>query len=375
MTPRATSSYLGSLDGLRFVAFLAVFLHHMPRPAATFAFAHRGWVGIELFFAISSFLLFSLLIAEQQKESRINVRNFYVRRVLRIYPLLVVYYAVMFVAGHGYDSGRAWERLVTTFGSVDNVATWWWNYNFTVPAVGHLWTLSFEFQVYLLLPLAFAAWRRWGDRGFLGFLVAFEIVAFACRWWAIHSGVQYPAFHVIPYLRPESILLGIALAVAKPTWHPAWSAAAALGGLAAFVALPHDDWIFIYPAAGVMVAAMVDAAVRFEPLRAPLSWRPARYLGTISFGLYVFHIAAIWTAVHLLQRPQLHALWNAPGLIAVSLALTIAISALSYEVLERPFLRLKLRFTSVDARGESTGHDAGLSAAAPPPLDPPRPVP
>ena len=124
--------------------------------------ARHGWVGIELFFVISAFLLFRLLDVEQQKDGQVNVRNFYLRRVLRIYPLLIAYYILMFVVGYGFTDPMGWARLGTTFASVDNVAAWWWDYNYTVSGVGHLWTLSFEFQVYLLLPFAFMAWKKWG---------------------------------------------------------------------------------------------------------------------------------------------------------------------------------------------------------------------
>ena len=347
---KRSSYYVGSLDGLRLVAFMVVFFHHLPGPAAIEIFTKYGWVGVELFFVISAFLLFRLLDAEIHQDGRISVRNFYLRRVLRIYPLLVAYYAVLFIVGGGVTGTLAWFRFTTTLLSVDNVATWWLNYNYSVPAVGHLWTLSFEFQVYLLLPVAFLAWRKWGTRRFLWCLLIFELVAFAARFWAVESGAQYPSVHVIPYLRPESILLGLALAVAKPGWKPWWSVLVAIGAGFAFIAMPDTDMLFVYFPIGIMVAALVDAGLRWRPLRAVLSWRPFRYLGTISYGLYVFHIAAIWVIVKILSLPGLEVLANGPVVMAMSLGLTVATAAMSYRYLERPFLQLKRRFTSIDGR-------------------------
>ena len=351
---KSSSYYLGSLDGLRLVSFLIIFVHHLPPPANIQVFSARGWASVDLFFVISAYLLFRLLEAENQKDGRINVRNFYLRRVLRIYPLLIAYYTAVFVIGGGFSDAMAWFRYAATLASADNVAIWWFNYNSSVPAVGHLWTLSFECQVYLVLPFAFFVWQKWGTRRFLWCLLAIELVAFAARYWALKSGVEYPSIYVHPYLRPESILLGLALAVAKPTWKPWWSVLAAIGAGLTFMAMPTSNVLFIYFPISVMVVALVDAGLRFRPLRALLSWRPCRYLGTISYGLYVFHIAIIYFTVDLLGLPGLADLSNGPVLMATSLGLTITAAAVSYRYLERPFLQFKRKFTSVDGRASDS---------------------
>lgn len=349
---KSSSYYMGSLDGLRLMSFLIIFIHHMPEPAAIQIFAQRGKIAVELFFVISAYLLFRLLEAEDQKEGRIDVRNFFKRRALRIYPLLVVYYLITFVVRAGFLEPRAWVRLFTSLGNVDNLVVWFWGYNFTVPAVGHLWTLSFEFQVYLLLPFAFMAWRKWGTRRFLLGLLTFEVIAFSIRAWAIHHGVQAdPSIYVTPYLRPESILLGLALAVVKPTWKPRWSILAAAIAFAIYIQLPlHDELVRYFPAA-IVVTGLVDGGLRAGPLRAFLSWRPIRGLGIISYGLYVFHIAGIWATVRILQMSGVPFLWNRPTIVLLSLSLTVLAAGASYRWLERPFLRLKLRYTAIDGRG------------------------
>jgi peptidoglycan/LPS O-acetylase OafA/YrhL len=187
---------------------------------------------------------------------------------------------------------------------------------------------------------------------FLWGLLAFEVVAFACRWWAIQSGVQAdPSVYVTPYLRPESILLGLALAVVKPTWKPRWSILAAVIATLIYISLPLRDELIRYFPAAVVVTGLVDGGLRAGPLRAFLAWRPIRSLGIISYGLYVFHIAAIWTVVTVLHLPGLTFLWQGPVIMLLSLSLTIVAAAVSYRFLERPFLRLKLRFTAIDGRG------------------------
>ena len=351
---KSSQYYLGSLDGLRLVSFLIIFVHHLPEPAAIEIFSERGWASVDLFFVISAFLLFRLLEAEYRKDGQISIRNFYIRRVLRIYPLLVVYYTAVFIIGGGVSDMKAWLRFAATLASVDNVAIWWWNYNYSVNAVGHLWTLSFEVQIYLLLPAAFFAWLKWGTRRFLWCLVAIELVAFVARFWAIESGIEYPSIYVHPYLRPESILLGLGLAVVKPQWNPLWSVLAFFGAGFAFLAMSPANVLFIYFPIAIMVVALVDAGLRFRPLRALLSLRLRRYLGTISYGLYVFHIAVIYATVDILSLPGLEGLSNGPVLFALSLTLTIAAASVSYRFLERPFLQLKRRYTSIDGRASAS---------------------
>lgn len=361
-TNTGRSYYLGSLDGLRVVAFLTVFFQHLPALATVGVLATRGWVGVELFFVISTYLLFTLLAAEMQKDSRIDIRNFYVRRVLRIYPLLIVFYSLMFLGGRGFLDGEAWARLATTLASVDNLAIWAWGWNFSIPAVGPLWSLSFEFQIYLLLPFAFLAWQKWGTRRFMWFLIAVELVALAARLLAVHSGLGMPGIYVTPYLRPESILLGLALAVCRPTWRPSLSVlVAVLAGLV-FVAMPPLEQRWTYLPVGLMVAAVTDASLRFRPVQAFLSLGPMRYLGKISYGLYVFHVLAIWctiTGLRLLGF-SITGVGQGVAIAVLSLVVTTCAAAISYQFLERPFLRLKLRFSSVD--GRATAPEPGRSA-------------
>ncbi|MER9912870.1 acyltransferase family protein [Mesorhizobium sp. M0050] len=105
--------YLAPLDGLRFFAFLAVFFHHMSdfTVSAVLDKMHNyGWVGVELFFLISSFLFFHLLDAEYVKTGGIGVRNFFVRRFLRIYPLMILFPIAMLVI-HGSPDGNGYFRL------------------------------------------------------------------------------------------------------------------------------------------------------------------------------------------------------------------------------------------------------------------------
>src|SRR4051794_10600592 len=95
--PQMASSalYLPQLDGLRFFAFLAVFIHHLSAPEPLRFLQARGWMGVDLFFVISAFLFFRLFNEEASVAGRIDVLRFYLRRMLRLYPLMVAFPAVI----------------------------------------------------------------------------------------------------------------------------------------------------------------------------------------------------------------------------------------------------------------------------------------
>lgn len=365
MRQQDTSFYMGSLDGLRFASFVFVYCAHLPLEALSLANRvpiQTAFTSVDLFFVISAYLLWRLMDAEYHKRGGVNVRDFYLRRVLRIYPLLVTFYTCMFVLRiiqtQAAPESVTWLRFAANIFAFENILVWPWNWNDTVPAVGQFWTLAFEVQVYLLLPWAFRAWKKHGTRALLVGVVLVELASFAARWWAVDAGVSDRGVYVIPFFRPEAVLLGIVLAVIRPAWNATWSVMVAVVAAVATMTLPAIDQVpygttYTYFASAITVAALVDAGLRFAPLRAFLTLRPIRYLGMITYGLYVFHIAAIWTVVEILRQVGVDGPVQGPAIIVLSLILTFAAAALSFKYLESPFLRLKRRFEAVHARGDS----------------------
>jgi peptidoglycan/LPS O-acetylase OafA/YrhL len=115
--------YLPALDGLRFFAFLLVLIHHVPgAPAIISTLEARGWVGVELFFAISSFLFFTLLDAEDRARGSINIPHFFVRRLLRLYPLMVAFPLFMLLS-EGPLGWPAFGRFLGIAFFADNAIT------------------------------------------------------------------------------------------------------------------------------------------------------------------------------------------------------------------------------------------------------------
>ena len=376
MRQQDSSFYMGSLDGLRFVSFVFVYCAHLPIEAASeFRLPiQTAFSAVDLFFVISAYLLWRLMDAEHHKRGAINIRDFFLRRVLRIYPLLVTFYTGMFVLAiiqtQSAPEPMAWFRFAANVLAFENVLAWLWSWNLTIPSTGHFWTLAFEVQVYLLLPWAFLAWKKHGTRAFLVALLLIEVAAFAARcWWAIDpDGGSLRGIYVIPFLRPEAVLVGIVLAVIRPAWNATWSAVVAVVAAVATLTLPRIDEpngaIYTYIVSAIMVAALVDAGLRFRPLRGFLTLRPIRYLGMITYGLYVFHIAAIWTVVKVLRRIGVDGALQGPAIIIFSLVLVFVVSAVSFKYLELPFLRLKRRFEAVHARDDSPDKHPSSNASA-----------
>lgn len=360
---KANGNYLRQLDGLRFFAFLSVLVHHLPSFSSNYWLAtlhDKGWVGVEFFFVISAYLFFYLLEKECDRKGSISIRNFYLRRFLRIFPLMVIFCIFMMI----YFNRFGPEVLLRFSGvvlGIDNFVTWMKGYNGAVPYAAHLWTLSFELQVYLVIPGAFLVYKTIGRRAFLLTLLGVWVYLFIARQIAFAAGATHPTIWVSPLLQPESVLAGIALSISRPRWYPAISGIMFLiFAYMFFVVLP-QPWASIYgnvvtyPVAALMCCSLVDFALRSRIAGSVLSWPLLRALGTISFGLYVFRMFAMlfpkrWMTGYFVGQDISKDAVFYVALFFSTLLATIAMAVISYWVIERPFLRLKLRFTAVDGR-------------------------
>ncbi|TPM36518.1 acyltransferase [Mesorhizobium sp. B2-3-5] len=355
--------YLAPLDGLRFLAFLLVFFHHMPQfmHSQVLTTAHNyGWVGVELFFTISSFLFFHLLNAEFLKTGSISVSRFFARRFLRIYPLMILFAIAMLVL-YGSPDGNGYFRLLGIALFLDNAVTWFKGYNGSIPNTAHLWTLSFEFQIYLLIPFVFLAYRRYGRTAFLVGMGAVFAYSFLARMVSFGLGAQHPIVWVTPFLRPESVLAGLALYIVRPQWHWGLSLGGTLIAATLFLSLT-PPWAssmgsaFSYPLGALMFAGLVDTGLRTPVFTSALSSAPMCYLGGISYGLYVYHFLLIPYAIGRVATMQGGANdpSHSPGDYwlswAVALTLTVVAATVSYYAFEKRIAQYKRRFEAVEGR-------------------------
>jgi peptidoglycan/LPS O-acetylase OafA/YrhL len=375
--------YRPQLDGLRFAAFLAVYFHHMlPHWPEFFVGLGLGdsaarWVasvvlagsaGVDLFFCLSSYLITELLLREREAFGQVDVRAFWIRRALRIWPL---YYA--FIALTIFILPRFWPAV---FAPVDapvalSFVLFYINwdcailgYPFTTAAL--LWSVAIEEQFYLVWPVLLkhiAPRRLWVV--FLGLLV----LAPAVRVYLIGLELPHPGIYCNTLARLDPIALGGLLALAlhgrELTLSRPVRLALVLAGIGGIIGMERLAPVYVSPppmaltwtyTAIAVCAGLLLVAGLGGPRDSGLLARPAIvYLGRISYGLYVFHhfaLRLVGAAVGLNEPTRMPAMGTVVTWWVGGFLLTLAFAAVSYRYLERPFLRLKTRFARVPSRPE-----------------------
>jgi peptidoglycan/LPS O-acetylase OafA/YrhL len=356
--------YHPELDTLRFFAFLMVFALHalptrvdyyaafMPPELARWAAAGitAGAFGVDLFFALSSYLITELLIREVRTTGRLDVVAFYVRRTLRIWPLYFTVFALCtfvvprFLPVPGLEN-KYLLSFMTFLGNWSCAA-----YGLPHAPVFPLWSVSVEEQFYVTWPLLLLVF---GVRRVALLAVVVLVAAQVVRVYLVSRGVRGDGIWCNTFARMDAFACGALLAVVlkgrAPDLAPlvrrlligaaavAWVVSACFGG--------RDQEASVV---GLPVAALAATAVLVASIRPSAAGGKALpYLGKISYGLYSFHILALMIAG--LVTGQGGAGRNMVR-IGIGFSLTLAFAVVSYHLLERPFLRLKRRFTHVRSR-------------------------
>ncbi len=367
-TPSSTRLYRPELDILRFFAFFGVFLahgiqidasngilrHHKHLASLLTTSQRIGGFGLSVFFLLSSFLITTLLLAERQKTGTLHLQRFYVRRMLRIWPLYFGAIAACLVFGHW------WSPAHLSFGcaaAMSLMASNWYilTWGMLPPVLVALWSISVEEQFYLLWPPLV---QRMSTRGIELFCYAVLVFSFGCTGFLASKGWSF--FHLWFNSACEISLFaaGVLMALRFGLAPQQSSAAKTLGGTAlAFVCFGGADAIVgadptttIAAYQAVLCFALLAAGASIL-LWAFLHWpralihRALVYLGRISYGLYVFHMLALTICREYPGRRL-----PANGWLLVALLLTVICAVLSYEFFEKPFLRLKYRFEVIHSR-------------------------
>jgi peptidoglycan/LPS O-acetylase OafA/YrhL len=350
--------YSPVLDGIRGIAVLAVMLVHMPIP-----FGQWGYLGVDVFFTLSGFLITAVLLQEWVQTGSIDFGNFYARRALRLLPALSILLAASLLPMNPLPlAGRMKAAAVALLYSANWVRAF--DGDFQLAALGHTWSLSIEEQFYLLWPLALIMLLRYvSSRGrILSLLGLAAIASLTCRIALWMAGASPMRLYNGLDTRADSLLAGCMLSVMlsfgilKPRYAlklPAMLAICILvlpGLLMIFRSQWSDPFMFLI---GYALAACTSAAIIFVAvgpnsgwLKTVLSFPPLVWIGKVSYGVYLWH----YPVFKYFQNLGLPPAWKFAGM----LAFVFMIAALSYYGLEKPFLRMKQRFQTPSPKCTAT---------------------
>lgn len=357
------SFYRPELDALRFFAFLGVFVFHATRSADlsflgslspwAAAVSDSGAYGVDLFFALSAYLITALLLREKESQGTLDLKAFYLRRILRIWPLYFAFLAfALFLSKIGLQS----QHLAAPYVAGYLLLTGNWVYAiYGVPSsvAIPLWSVSIEEQFYLLWPMAV---RKASRQAMMWIAFSLLVVSSCVRVLLVHAGTPASAIEYNTFVRLDPIALGILLALFLGYRLPRLSTLARFAlfsmGAATWVVVARyavlnsreigaASAIFGHPAIAISSLAMLVAILGSNSL---LNNPALVYLGKISYGLYVIHEFGLLAAEKAMGGHM------DVKSTAVGLLLTIALAAASYRWIETPFLSLKKRFTYVSSR-------------------------
>lgn len=346
--------HIPSLDGLRAMSFLLVFVAH-----AGLEDRVPGGFGVTTFFFLSGYLITSLMRSEFDRHQSVNLKHFWLRRALRILPPFYLVLGVGVIAALIY--APAGLTLAGVSAQALHVTNYWIIYHgysgFPSGAgTGVYWSLAVEEHFYLLFPLLYLAMRRAGLSGRQQAGAFWMLCLLVLVWRCVLVQVFHSALdrtYMATDTRVDSILFGCALAV----WHNPMLDRASLNVRRwAYLYLPGATVVLLftfyyrnpvfretwrYSLQGIALTPLFVAAMRFPrwPVFRLLNWRPLAFLGVLSYSMYLIHYGIIALVTVLLPGSRM----AVTGML--SLVITVTVAWLIYLFIEKPCARLRRRLT------------------------------
>jgi peptidoglycan/LPS O-acetylase OafA/YrhL len=346
--------YMPGIDALRAIAVLAVFGYH-----AGLSWVPGGFLGVDVFFVISGYLITSLLLREFQRGGHVQLGRFWLRRARRLLPAVAVLIAVSMVLAAIFEPARIDALRGDAISGLFYFANWHFVFahesyfeQFGRPSLfTHLWSLSVEEQFYLFWPIVFAIGMKLFGRGKLVLgVIAGALASVALAWILFDPGGDASRVYYGTDTHAVGLLGGVALAL---VWSPIelrrHHAGAMVGpildavGVLALsyvilcflhvhdfdLALWHGGYLWLAIATTLVVAVVAHPAARLGPI---LGQPPMLWLGLRSYSFYLWH----WPIL-VLTRPGIDVSLPRGVLIPLQLLATLAVADLSYRYVELPF--------------------------------------
>lgn len=363
-------TYRPHLDGIRAIAVMAVVLYHANVPGLP-----GGFVGVDVFFVISGYLITGLLLRELETTGSISLVNFVERRVRRLAPALFVVVLATLVAAMIWLSPIGGEQQGVAKSAIAVVLLWanvyFWQHTggyFDAPTDSfpllHTWTLSVEEQFYLLWPLLLLAAGWWARRrglvparAVLGLLLAIFACSLAACIWFTWSQPQ-AAFFLMPFRAWEFAAGGATVLLLRWQREPGLvSETIAMSGLlavlASIVGLSHDlvfpGWLALFPVLGAAALIYGSEVNPQGPTAKLLALKPMVFLGLISYSLYLWH----WPMLSIVGTVAA----DGPDLqrgIALC-AIAVALAWLTFRYVEQPIRKKRAAIMASQARTLAMG--------------------
>lgn len=337
-------AYRPEIDGLRAVAVLAVVLYHFGLPYLT-----GGFVGVDIFFVISGFLIGGILWAELELTQTLSLSRFYLRRVRRLAPaffamatLTTVFAALILLPFEFRDYGKA---LIAATVWLSNVLFYqgagYFDSAESTKVLLHTWSLSVEEQFYVCLPLLLLAFRT-NRRLLIGALVALWFASLVAS-VSLTPGHPVATFYLFPF-RAWELLSGVLLAIwghrVGTRWavHPtlSWIGIALIGASILLIrpGAGFPGWQVLFPVAGA-VLILLNGADR-NPVNRLLGSPGPVFVGLISYSLYLWHWPVLTLSTYWRDG------YSGPLETALWLALAVGLAVVSWAMVEHPARRATL---------------------------------
>ncbi|MEW1918605.1 acyltransferase family protein [Pseudarthrobacter oxydans] len=336
------------IEGLRAIAVLLVVLNHAGVPGL-----HGGYVGVDVFFVVSGFLITGLLLKEAEGSRRISLMGFYARRARRILPAATLVLVATVVASFALIGGTTaartaedgqWAALfASNFRSIEQ-GTDYWAGDLPPSPLQHYWSLAIEEQFYLFWPASIIAvaaiGRRFPLRTRLAILLAVTIAASLA--WSVYATTENAsAAYFSPLTRIWELAAGAILAVLTPAIMRLPAFLAAVTGMAGLIAIAAaavtlDEYTrfpgsaALLPVGGTVLVIIGGTITANRGAELLLRWRPLQWVGKLSYSLYLWH----WPVLILAAAALGTELGMATKLAFAAVAL--ALSILTYKYVESP---------------------------------------